>query len=107
MIAIWKFDLYSNLHLRGDRGTTAFRKIEMPFGAKILCAGVLNNSIHLWAECVTEAPKQERHFAIYGTGDPIRDTEGTLGKIAVNRKYIGTVFLDDNGPLVEHVFELI
>ena len=98
MIAIWKFDLYSNLELQDDRGTTAFRKIEMPFGAKILCAGIQNNGIYLWAEVVTDAPQVTRMFAIYGTGDAIE---------TVNRKYIGTVFLDDNGPLVEHVFELI
>jgi hypothetical protein len=51
----------------------------------------------IWALCDENAPKEPRHIAIYGTGNPVPDEAG---------EYVAT-FQTYNGELVFHAFELL
>ncbi len=70
--------------------------LEMPHGAKVLKVECQNNQPCLWALVLPDAPKEERHFRIVGTGHPF-DAEGY--------RHIDT-FQHHDGRLVWHVFEL-
>ena len=84
---IWKFGLTF-------KDSQSF---EMPRDAEILCVGLQDECINIWAEVVPERHRQMRHFEIRGTGHSIDPS--------MEKKYLGTVFLK-NG-LVFHVFERI
>lgn len=83
---IWKWILEI-----ADRQT-----IPMPAGAKILSVQTQSGDCSMWALCDETANLKERHFAIYGTGNPMPDEPG---------EYVGT-FLLVSGSLVIHVFEV-
>ena len=70
--------------------------VSMPLGAKILGVKMQGDSPQMWALCDENAPKEQRHIAIYGTGNPIHGEPG---------KYI-TTFLVEFGIHVFHVFEI-
>lgn len=60
MKSIWKFPLEITQH----------QEIQMPIGAKILCAKVQREKICLWALIDTrlEKEKETRHIILLGTG---------------------------------------
>lgn len=80
---IWKFPL----------AITDMQKVMMPEHAEILCVQEQFGQPCIWAIVNPEAPKVERWFCIYGTGNSMRSEY---------RNYIGTA---QTGPLVWHVFE--
>ncbi len=71
------------------------QSLMMPAGAKVLDVQMQGDNCCLWALCDEREPKEQRYFAIYGTGNPMPDTPG---------KYIAT-FQMGGGALVFHVFE--
>ena len=73
------------------------QSLAMPDGAKPLALQMQNGEPQLWAVVDETAPLVHRHFATYGTGQPM--PEGNPGQ------YIGTYQLRD-GALVFHVFEV-
>lgn len=83
MRTIWKFQL------------TAM-DVPMPEGAEI-CTFELQAGVPcVWAIVESEAPKQVRRFAIFGTGHALpAETEGC---------YVGSA---QDGPFVWHLFELL
>lgn len=83
---IWKWTLV----------TTDLQALQMPAGAKILSVQTQGENAQLWALCDDTTAKEVRHFAIYGTGNPMPDEPGI---------YVGTYQLM-GGQLVFHVFEL-
>lgn len=70
--------------------------IEMPQGAQILTVQMQNGEPQLWALCDPDAPKENRHIAIYGTGHQVKKNPGV---------YIET-FQMLSGKLVFHAFEV-
>ena len=97
MRTVWKFELSK---LSGNEVI-----VTMPKGAEILCVGTQDHrSIMLWALVDPESEKEDRRFAVFGTGHPIFDT---------NLKYLGTAqWANDPDPrmavfLVWHVFEVV
>lgn len=71
--------------------------LEMPKGAEILTVQSQHESACIWALVDSEAPLEDRHFDVVGTGQPIEET-------GIKRKYIGTFQLG-GGALVYHLFE--
>lgn len=84
---IWKYDL----------PIADLLAVEMPKGARILDVQIQRGAVCLWVLCDEAAPKEPRHIAIYGTGNPIPDEPG---------EYIATFQMHD-GDLVFHAFEVI
>jgi hypothetical protein len=83
---IWKWDLR----------VTDWQTLMLPAGAKLLDVQVQGEGmVCLWALCEHTAPKEPRHIAIYGTGEPMPDDPG---------EYVATFQLD-GGLCVFHVFE--
>ncbi len=76
--------------------------IEMPWGCNVLCAQAQHDAIQVWAECDDDHARVVRHFAIYGTGNPVPGGVDTHGA-GLPGRYIGTVQLP---PFVWHVYEL-
>ena len=74
---------------------TDAQTLMMPKGAKLLDVQVQDGICCLWALCDEEAKREERHFAIYGTGNPMPDNPG---------EYIAT--FQYRGSLVFHAFEI-
>ena len=74
-------------------------KLTLPKDALILSFQIQNGIPVLWAMVNTEAEREERSFLLFGTGHPIRITEGKH-----NLQFIGTI-QDENLPLVWHLFE--
>lgn len=87
MTRIHKFEL------RPERPCT----IRMPRGAKPLYVDVIDDVLFVWAEVDDRAELVDRHFYVYGTGEPI--DQPRVG-------YIGTVVMryEVLRPLVWHVF---
>jgi hypothetical protein len=71
--------------------------IKMPEDATLLSVAMQDGTPYLWAAVDETAPEELRKIQIRGTGQP-------LGTVSV-AKYIGTIHLDINGPLVFHVFD--
>jgi hypothetical protein len=86
MQAVWKFPLTC-----ADKGI-----IAMPKGAKVLCVQAQLDEPQIWAVCDIGAEKEDRTFAIYGTGHVHESIGG---------EYVGTFQLR-GGSLVFHVFEV-
>lgn len=88
LMVIWKWTL-----LQKERQT-----ILMPEGAKILTVQVQDGNPQLWALCQenSDVPKQKREIAIYGTGNPVPEPNGT---------YISSFQLE-GGAFVFHAFEV-
>jgi hypothetical protein len=87
MKAIWKFVLQA----------VGIQRIFMPRGAKILTVREQRkDTVCLWAEVDTDARPEERVIEAFGTGHQM-DTD-------IDRKYVGTVILQD-GALVFHIYE--
>lgn len=87
MQTVYKYPLYVG----------GLQTISMPTGAEVLSAQVQRGQICLWALCNPEAQREDRTFAIYGTGHPVEDTPG---------KFLGTVQLE-GGAFIFHVFEAL
>lgn len=83
MKTIWKFRL-----------KTSECVLPMPEGAKVLCVGMQEGELSLWAEVDDGKAKVYRNFEVYGTGWEITSNFGL--------RYIDTVF---DGSLVWHVYE--
>lgn len=67
--------------------------VPMPIGAQVLSVAASGgDSLLLWALVDTEAPVEDRHLAICGTGHPVREVGA----------FIATV---QDSPFVWHVFE--
>ena len=81
---IWKFPL----EVQGEQ------VVSMPRGAKILTVQVQGTEVCLWALVDPDKGREERRFAIVGTG---HDYDG-------DGKYIGTIQLS-SGRLIFHIFE--
>lgn len=86
MLAIWKFRL----------DVTDKQAVAMPKGAKVLCVQEQYGQPHIWAICDISADKEERTFAMYGTGHQHESIAGS---------YVGT-FQIVGGSRVFHVFEV-
>lgn len=71
---------------------------EIPAGGKVLCADEQFGEICVWVEVDPSAPKETRHFEVYGTGHRIMEDMGQ------SRVYIGSVKLE-GGALVFHIYE--
>lgn len=89
---IWKFQT-------PFEGTFAF---EMPSLSEILCVQIdkKTNAPCMWVLVYPNNPKTERHFELFGTGNPIHNDMG------IERKYIGT-YQYQNGEFIGHIFERI
>ena len=85
MKTIWKFPLAHTME----------QEIEMPYGARILCAQRQGVDGCLWAEVDPENVPRKRVIRIYGTGHD--HDEGA-------QSYIGTY---QSGAFVWHVYERI
>lgn len=85
---IWKYEL-------GTNRTT----LQMPVGAHVLDAQVQHGGVVLWALVSPDAPKVEREFYVYMTGEMIVDTPDYL-------LYISTVQIQ-GGDFIAHVFERV
>lgn len=83
---IWKWQIEVT-----DRQT-----VMMPVGAKLLDVQMQGGECCVWALCDENAPKEPRHIAIYGTGNPMPDEPG---------EYVAT-FQMRGGALVFHAFEV-
>ena len=70
--------------------------IEMPRGAQILDVQVQRNEAQLWALCDESTLTENRHIAIYMTGQALLNDPG---------RYIATFQMND-GELVFHAFEM-
>lgn len=91
MITVWKFELIKKVF---EEEYT----VKMPIGATILRVGRQNHVACLWALVDSEMPTVERHFAIYGTGEPVRP----------EAKFLGGITMENNCVYLEwHVFELL
>lgn len=66
----------------------------MPFGAKIVHVGMQGHDPYLWAEVDPDAPTEDRHFVVVGTGQDIPESS----------VHVGTVL---DRPFVWHVYELV
>lgn len=83
---IWKYEL-----------EICYRQaVNMPAGAKLLCIQMQHGKPYIWMLCDPMEQPEQRHIAIYETGQPISRDPGI---------YIGT-FQIANGSLVFHVFDL-
>ena len=71
------------------------QRVDMPRGAHILSVDVQRGVYCLWALVDPQAEKEQRTFAIIGTGHPIAD--------AARLDYIGSAQLGE--ALIFHVFE--
>jgi len=72
--------------------------VEMPLDAEILHVNTQSDEPYIWALVNPEAPMGKRNISIWGTGDRMDESKA--------KKYIGT-FMQDEGRLVWHVFELL
>lgn len=90
MKTIWKFPLRV-----ADKQT-----IEMPAGAQILSVQSQGETACLWARVDSDAPKEPRVVAIFGTGHAMPEDE-----ITFKLKFISTFQMLD-GALVFHAFEV-
>lgn len=88
MKTIWKYEL-ETLDLFG---------LDMPRGAEVLTVQMQKGKPCLWAVVDTGNDKENRTFAIHGTGHDVNNAD--------SKKYIGTYQLM-GGDLVFHMFELI
>lgn len=86
MRTIWKFPLKGS-HPR----------VKMPVGAQVLTVQMQGDMPCLWAEVDDTAPKEMRHFVVFGTGWNLPREMG------YSDVYIGTV---QDASLVWHVYEL-
>jgi len=86
MKQIWKYQIKTNKLIH-----------EIPKGAKILYVNNQFDQICVWIEVDPEAPKEQRHFEVYGTGHPIMGDPK-------DRKYLGSVKLS-GGALIFHLYE--
>lgn len=68
--------------------------IQMPQGAELLFVDAQFDEGYLWARVVPERRKEERFFALRGTGHPMD----------MDSKHIGS-FIIRNGEFVFHLFE--
>lgn len=84
---IWKFNLPI-----ADRSM-----VKMPAAAKVLTAQMQRGDLCLWVDCEPSEPSEIRHFAVYGTGNPLPND------IGYSDTYIATA---QDGALVWHVYEL-
>jgi len=94
MRQIWKYILDSATLLTHD-----FLTYNVPKNGIILHVDEQFDEICVWVEVDPDAPKEQRHFKVYGTGHLIPDHD------IVNRRYLGSVKLM-KGALVFHVFEI-
>ncbi len=85
---VWKYTL----------AETAECTIDIPLNAEILTVKRQDTNICLWALVDSDTQKIKRHFRVYGTGEPIRDS---------NIRYVGTATFFQNNDLVLHVFEIL
>ena len=75
--------------------------LMLPVGAQILTVQVQHGQEPcLWALVNPDAPTQPRSIWMYGTGHPI------YGSMA-DKRYIGTIQLNQIGSLVFHFFESV
>lgn len=72
------------------------QEIEVPHGARMLCAREQYEQVCVWFICDPDAPKEKRGIAIAGTGHPAPEPQ--------DAQYIGTASLQ-GGTLMLHVFE--
>jgi hypothetical protein len=84
---IWKYELSIT-----DRQT-----VMIPAWGRILSVQMQKGVACLWVLVNPENEKVKRHFAIYGTGHPVKPP-------GQNRQFVGTIQLN-GGDLVFHVFE--
>ncbi len=73
---------------------TDYFYIDLPRGAELLTAQVQAGEPQLWARVDDDAPTEQRHFRLVGTGHPAADTG----------KHVGS-FQMHGGGLVFHLFE--
>lgn len=72
-------------------------KLSLPSGAELLCVGLQEDKVYLWARVAADefTMDEDRLISLYGTGHEIKD---------VAFKYIGTVH-GVQGWMVWHAFE--
>jgi hypothetical protein len=70
--------------------------LTMPVGAKVLSVAEQHGDLCLWAVVDDTAPRMERIFYVFGTGNPIVGV-GTS-------RFVGTVLM---APFVWHIFEAV
>jgi len=70
--------------------------MSMPAGAKPLTVQMQNGKLQLWVLCDPGRSKNIRTFAVYGTGNPISDSDYA-------GEYIASV---QDGSFIWHVFAL-
>jgi len=96
---VYKYDIMRTPP-QGERQLVDEFTIELPHGAEPLATMVQNEVPKLWVLHVDNpaAPKQARHFRVFGTGHPIPDQDD------MRLTHIGTFQLQ-GGRFVYHLFE--
>lgn len=70
--------------------------MDLPFGAKVLSAGMQADGMYIWVAIDPNEPRKARRtLAVIGTGN---------GAVPANARFISTVF---DRMFVWHVFEII
>jgi hypothetical protein len=67
--------------------------VHIPKGSTVVQVGIQDGLYCIWAVVDTDAPLEERHFVVVGTGR----------ELTTNMVHVGTVFED---PFVWHIMEL-
>lgn len=97
-MTIWKFTL----------AVTDRQSVVMPRDARVLSVGAQDDptgaTVQLWAEVDPTADREQRYFAIVGTGNPRpRDPDAPTSR--PGGSFLGTV-ITAGGALVWHVYEV-
>lgn len=73
--------------------------LSLPKGARVLAVQEQHGEPFIWCLVKNDAPREDRHFRLAGTGHPIEVLEADL-------YYIGT-WQSLGGTLVWHLFEVL
>lgn len=70
--------------------------LKLPYGARILHAGMQFRDICVWYVCDPASSLTDRTFIVYGTGHEMKEDE--------YYRHVNTI---QDGPFVWHVFEVL
>jgi hypothetical protein len=87
---VWRYQVFPRADDRVDF------TIEMPVGARLLCAREKDGSGHVWAEVEPAAKMATRRIFVAVTGGPIPP----------GGEYVGTFVLPGRFTFVGHVYDL-
>lgn len=94
--AVWKYPM--------GEWTTGMFSTEMPVGAEVLSLEWQHDDLCMWALVNPDAPKEQRHFVVVGTGHEYT-SPNHQGAALTREGYVG-MFQYAGGDLIFHVFEV-